>query len=164
MANESIAAKRFSGLLLSLAGVVLVGLYVFRAEFAESFVESISSNPNALRRTVQDKELPETPRLMLRPSMNDIEFVKVSGLKAGPATRAGNSVSFTLENYGDNNHFPSLKIILLDRHGRPLRELVYSSADYQHPDRFEQHEVQLIVQLRPGESGFTVKPFYGDAK
>lgn len=160
MANDSLTAQKYASLIVSLAILGIGTLYVFRAELAESFVDSVSSNATALHRTVADEDLPASPKMVLRPSQNDIDLIKVTDLKAGPATAAGNSVSFTLGNLGDNNGFPSLKIILINRLGHPLREVIYGPTEYAHPDKFEQNEIQLMIPLQAGETGFTVKPFY----
>lgn len=160
MANDSFTAQKYASLILTLAGLSIATLYIFRAELAESIVDSISSNSTAIHRTVADKDLPEAPKMVLRPSQNDIDLVKVSDLKAGPATAAGNSIAFTLANEGDNNSFPSLKIILINRFGRQQREIVYAPGEYAHPEKFEQNEIRMMIPLQPGETGFTVKPFY----
>lgn len=164
MATEPASSKKIVSIMLAAAALGLGVLYVFRQEFADSFVESLLSNSTAVRRTVTDDELPAAPKMTLRPPANDIEFVKVSDLKAGPATSAGNSVSFTLRNMGDNNSFPSLEIILINRLGHPVRRVAYAPTDYPHPDKFETNEIQLMIPLQPGETGFTVKPLYQVAR
>lgn len=160
MATEPVVAKKFATLVILIAAVGMASVYAFRAELSEAFLDGLSANPLAIRRTATAGELPDNPVLLLRPNQNDIEFVRVSGLKAGPATAAGNSVGFTLTNTGDNNGFPSIRLYLTNRVGKPMREIIFSPADYQHPDRFEQFDVQLMVQLRQGETSFTVKPFF----
>lgn len=160
MATEPVVAKKFATLIIFTAAVGMASVYAFRSELSEAFLDAFSSNSLAIKRTATAAELPDNPVLLLRPSQNDIEFVRVSGLKAGPATAAGNSVGFTLTNTGDNNGFPSIRLYLTNRMGKAIREIVLSPADYQHPDRFEQFDVQLMVQLQPGETSFTVKPFY----
>lgn len=120
MATEPGVARKFATLIVFGVAVGMAGLYAFRAELSEAFIDSFASNSLAIRRTATAAELPDKPAMLLRPSQNDIEFVSVSGLKAGTSTAAGNSVGFTLTNTGDNNGFPSIRLYLTNRIGKPV--------------------------------------------
>lgn len=160
MKSESPFLRRIVGFLL--AGLFLVGLvaFVFRAEIMEGTSDALSNNPLAAKHTSSDLQLEKSATYVLRPERNDIDFIQISRLRSGDTTVVGTPIGITLTNRGDSNSFPNIRIVLVNRSGQAVREQIFAERDYVHPARFEEADIELLLSLQPGETGFTAKPFY----
>lgn len=164
MNPSSPLAAKLVGICLVAAAASAVLFSIFRHEVMERVADDLSNGPFVEKRTFSDAGLLGAPTFTLRPEQNDIAFVRISNLKTERSTVAGTPISFTLTNLGERNSFPRVRIFLLERSGRPVRQLDFSEKDYVHSGRFDQIEVELLLDLRNGETGFTAQPYYLEKK
>lgn len=159
LATEPTLIRRAVNTLFVGALLCIGTAYVFRAEITDAVTDSLSKNEAAVKRTWQEGL---RGGLSLRPQTNDPAFLQITGLHSGAATQLGVPISFDLTNLGDANDFPNLAVLTVDGGGRPLRQILFSPADYNHGKRFERERVELLVRPRPEERKFTVQAFYGE--
>jgi hypothetical protein len=157
--SESILAKRLVNVLFLGVVATAVGIYVFRAELADAVSDNLHTNSAAMRRTWSPGD---GGKFVLRPERNDPAFLRVGALHAGRASPIGVPVNFDLTNLGDANDFPNIAVVMTGSGGRQLRQILFSPQDYAHDSRFEKEQIQLLLQPRPEERGFTVRVFYGE--
>lgn len=164
MISESSFFKSLVKIFVLACFVVVAIVYAFQSEVAEAFNDSFTMNQFAVKRPLKDQDLAAIKGYELRSERNDSQLIRVSSLRPGPRSAAGISLSFVMTNEGENNDFPSVRVYLVNGDGKTVREAVFSAADYSHGEKFEQQDVNLTLILRPGETGFTVKPFYEVAR
>jgi hypothetical protein len=157
--SESILAKRLVNVLFLGVVATAVAIYIFRAELADAVSDSVHTNSAAMRRAWSPGD---GGKFVLRPERNDPTFLRVGALHPGRASSIGVPVNFDLTNLGDANDFPNIAVVMTGSGGRQLRQILFSPQDYPHGDRFEKEQIQLILQPRPDERGFTVRVFYGE--
>jgi hypothetical protein len=159
LATESTLVKRAMNLLFLGVLVTATGIYVFRTELADTVSDSFAGNDAAIKR----RWLPGTGgKLVLRPERNDEAFLQVGALRSGMPSSIGVPVSFDLINLGDANDFPNIAVVMVGADRRPIRQILFSPADYTHDNRFGHERVELLLQPRAGERSFTVRAFYGE--
>jgi len=159
LANESSLVKRAVNTLILCAVFMALGIYVFRTEIADTALDSFAGNDTAMKR----KWLPGTHgKLVLRPERNDEAFLRVGALRSGSPSSIGVPVSFDLVNLGDANDFPNIAVVMVGADGRPIRQVLFSPADYTHDSQFEHERIELLLQPRASERSFTVHAFYGE--
>lgn len=158
--SESNLAKRVISVLFLGVVMTAVVIYIFRAELADAVADKLYTNSAAVRRTWSPGQ---GGKFTLRPERNDPAFLRVGALHAGRASSLGVPVTFDLTNLGDTNDFPNIAVVMTATGGRPLRQILFSPQDYSHDSQFEKQQVELLIQPRPGESGFAVRVFYGEA-
>lgn len=91
---------------------------------------------------------------------NNIKKVKVSNLSSEAISSSILKVKFDLENLGGKNDFPNIDIIILDDKQKVSRTVPYTNVDYIHSEEFKKQTINIDLQIKNGESSFTVKPFY----
>lgn len=159
LATESTLVKHAFNILILGAVLMAVGVYVFRTELADTALDGFAGNDAAIKR----RWLPGTRgKLVLRPERNDEAFLQVGALRSGSPSSIGVPVSFDLINLGDANDFPNIAMVMVGGDRRPIRQILFSPADYTHDNQFEHERIELLVQPRAGERSFTVHPFYGN--
>lgn len=159
LATESTLVKRAMNILFLGAVLAAAGIYVFRAELTDTVSDGFAGNDTAIKR----KWLPGTRgKLVLRPERNDAAFLQVGALRSGSPSSIGVPVSFDLINLGDANDFPNIAVVMVGADRRPMRQVLFSPADYTHDSHFEHERVDLLLQPRASERSFTVHAFYGD--
>ena len=162
MKTESPFLRRMVGILLSLLLLLALASFVFRSEISEAISDSFSNNALAEKRVIDDSQLDAVGSYVLRPDRNDVGLIQISRLTTGGATMAGTPIAFTLTNRGESNGFPNILVVLVDKTGRAVRQQIFTEREYVHPARFEEVEVELLLSLQSGETGFTAKPFYAE--
>lgn len=135
---------------------------VFWSEILDAIGDSLNTSKTAVETRVDDEQF-RTRRggFELRPLRNDIELIQVSELRASTPTAVGVPVSFMLTNAGGANDFPSIRVHLTSASGRKMRAIDFRPSEYAHERRFDTQKVELLLSRQPGESGFTVEPYYG---
>jgi len=159
LATEPTLMRRAINTLFLVVVLTVSVACVFRAEITDAVTDSLARNDAAIKRKWEEGI---SGRLSLRPQTNDPAFLQVTGLQSGAAMLAGVPISFDLTNLGDANDFPNIAVSMADAAGRPLRQILFSPADYTHGRRFEKERVELLLRPRPEERHFTVQAFYGD--
>jgi hypothetical protein len=159
LATEPTLIRRAMNTLFMGALLCVGAAYVFRAEITDAVTDGLGKNDAAVKRKWEEGI---RGKLSLRPQSNDPAFLQVTGLRSGAATQAGVPISFDLTNLGDANDFPNIAVLTVDAAGRPLRQILFSPADYNHGRRFEKERVELLVRPRHEERSFTVQGFYGE--
>lgn len=160
MKSDSLLLKEIVAFLILAAAGVVTAFYVFRADVTETLSDTLGNNQFAAKRALTDAEAGGNLAYELRPERNDVRFLHVGKLKSGATTSIGTPIEFLLTNQGESNDFPSIKVVFVNSSGNTVREQIFSPTDYHHADRFETEDVQLLASPNPGETGFTVQPFY----
>ena len=159
LVTESTLVKRAMNMLFLGAVLAATGIYVFRAELADTVSDGFAADDAAIKR----KWLPGTRgKLVLRPERNDAAFLQVGALRSGSPSSIGVPVFFDLINLGDANDFPNIAVVMVGADRRPVRQVIFSPADYTHDSQFEHERIELLLQPRGNERSFTVHAFYGE--
>lgn len=158
-ATDTMLIKRIANLFFLAIALLASAVYVCRHELSDAIYDSLASNDSAIKR----KWFPKNGgRFILRPAHNDVSFLRVSPLHVGVTTSLGVPVSFDLTNLGDDNDFPTIVVIMTSHIGKPMRRVVFEPSEYAHDSRFGQQHLELLLQPRSGERGFTVQVLYGN--
>lgn len=146
---------------LLIIGLTLVAIFfVFRAEFVNGLTDTVNSNQFAIKGTLSDSAIIHNDHFILRPERNDSGFIQVSNFTSGTPSSLGTPINFEMTNVGDSNDFPNIKVFLVNYSGKIVRIVKFGSNDYQHSDKFEIEKIQVLISLNPGETKFTVQPYY----
>lgn len=96
----------------------------------------------------------------LTDTRGDAQKIKIQELRIEDKSSTQAVISLLLLNQGQSKSFPSLRVLLTNKAGVVIRRIEFSASDYSHGFEFITQRVQLVFDLREGESGFTVEPFY----
>ena len=153
----------YSKFLIMFVMIIVSFLFGFGYIYWEDLKDELSDwgegKPRA-ENVLQDVDLPEPGKFLLRPRFNDIHRVKTSPLKLDSVEADGVHVSFVLNNLGGGNDYPDLKVSVLNESHQLVRSILLSPAMYKHGTRLRSESIQLTIPVRPGESSVSVEPFY----
>ena len=106
-------------------------------------------------------ELAGSHVIFVSPHRN-LEAVKVADMRVDIMGRDLASISIQLSSSVADADYPALKVLFLNQAGGLVRTEEFQAAKYPHGQLLTTERISLPVDVKPGESKFSVQAFYPD--